>query len=91
MTQQIKGKFSYFRHTECEYFPCHENADVDNFNCLFCYCPLYVLGKDCGGDYQYTKSGRKDCSKCTFPHKRESYEKIVKRYMEIKERMNCES
>ncbi len=23
---------------------CHKNADPDDFNCLFCYCPLYALG-----------------------------------------------
>lgn len=36
--------YAYFSNRECEYFPCHKGADPENFNCLFCYCPLYVLG-----------------------------------------------
>ena len=38
-----EGKeYSYFSHKKCEFFPCHKNADPDDFNCLFCYCPLYA-------------------------------------------------
>ena len=36
-------EFSYFSHRKCEFFPCHKNADENNFNCLFCYCPLYTI------------------------------------------------
>lgn len=86
-TKQIKKAkekhYSYFRNTECEYFPCHEGTDPEQFNCMFCFCPLYMFGEKCGGAYQYTKSGRKDCSNCTFPHKRENYEQITRRYHEI--------
>ena len=32
-------EYSFFSHKNCEYFPCHETKDTDNFNCLFCYCP----------------------------------------------------
>ena len=36
-----EGKqYSFFCHKECEFFPCHETKDPENFNCLFCYCPL---------------------------------------------------
>ena len=35
--------YAYFCNRECEYFPCHKGADPENFNCLFCYCPLYVF------------------------------------------------
>ena len=42
--------YSYFSHRECEYFPCHPGADPENFNCLFCYCPLYALGDRYGRD-----------------------------------------
>jgi Zn-finger protein len=73
--------YQYFSHKECEFFPCHAGADKDNFNCLFCYCPLY-LTKDCGGAFTYTKEGVKDCSHCLFPHKRENYEKIIQKLME---------
>lgn len=78
--------YAYFQNKSCEYFPCHEGADPEDHNCLFCYCPLYVLGEDCGGQFRYTKSGRKDCGNCTFPHKRGNYEQIEKRYHEIVER-----
>lgn len=79
--------FSYFCNRECEYFPCHKGVAEEDFNCLFCYCPLYVLGDDCGGDYRYTKSGRKDCSNCSFPHRKENYRSVTGRYKEIEELM----
>ena len=81
-------KYSYFAHGECEYFPCHEGADSNNFNCLFCYCPLYVLGENCGGDFLYLDNGIKDCSRCLKPHKRENYEEIVKSFGKIVEQMS---
>ena len=71
--------YQFFCNRECEYFPCHKNADPDNFNCLFCYCPLYALGKKCGGQFRYLPNGNKDCSNCTFPHKRENYKAITSR------------
>ena len=80
-------EFSYFSHRNCEYFPCHKGADVENFNCLFCYCPLYALGKDCGGNFRMTEKGLKDCSNCLIPHKRENYGYITKRYQELVARM----
>ena len=75
--------YSYFQNRECEYFPCHKGANPDNFNCLFCYCPLYALGKKCGGNFKYTENGFKDCSACAFPHRRENYEKVVEHYKDI--------
>ena len=71
-------QYKFFQHKECEYFPCHGNADPENFNCLFCYCPLYALGDRCGGNFTYTESGIKDCSSCLRPHKRENYDSIMK-------------
>ncbi len=59
---------SFFRNTACEYFPCHEGVDESEFNCLFCYCPLYALGPHCGGNFTYTKKGVKDCTACTLLH-----------------------
>ena len=69
--------YSYFQNKQCEYFPCHENANPDNFNCLFCYCPLYALADRCGGNFRYTENGIKDCSACLKPHRKENYQKIV--------------
>lgn len=90
--QDVKGKplwadkkYSFFQNRECEYFPCHRTEDPDNFNCLFCYCPLYPLGKKCGGNCSYLPNGYKDCSACLIPHRRENYGYIVDRYMEIME------
>ena len=83
----MSQEYSYFSHKKCEYFPCHKGADPDNFNCLFCYCPLYVLGDKCGGNFRYTEKGRKDCTNCQFPHKRENYKAVPARYEDIVKQM----
>ena len=75
--------YSFFTNTACEYFPCHPVPEGTEFNCLFCYCPLYVLGRDCGGNFTYLENGRKDCSKCLLSHRRESYGDIIRRYQDI--------
>jgi Zn-finger protein len=80
-------RYSFFSHKECEFFPCHKGADPENFNCLFCYCPLYVLGRSCGGNFRYLENGIKDCSNCLLPHGRGSYSYIARRYSEIVEAM----
>ena len=66
----------FFRNVECEYFPCHKVDNSDDFNCLFCYCPLYLF-ENCGGNFFFTDKGVKDCSNCTVPHKAENYKYIV--------------
>ena len=75
---------SFFSNKDCQYFPCHETQDTENFNCLFCYCPLYALGDKCGGNFSYTDNGTKDCSKCMVPHKRDSAYYIWSKFDEIK-------
>ena len=60
---------TFFSNTDCAYFPCHSGVDEHEFNCLFCYCPLYALGPRCGGSFTYTASGIKDCSDCIALHK----------------------
>ena len=71
---------SFFKNTECSYFPCHKNINQDDFNCLFCYCPLYSKNP-CPGNPTYIKKedGRliKRCTDCVFPHKPENYQKIM--------------
>lgn len=69
--------YDFFQHKSCEYFPCHKTADPEAFSCLFCYCPLYALGAECGGNFRYTETGIKDCSHCLIPHRRENYGKIL--------------
>ena len=81
-----EGKhYSFFQNTECEYFPCHKGIKPEDFNCLFCYCPLYALGDKCGGAFTYTDKGYKNCSKCPSPHRRDNYGRIIERYAEIAE------
>ena len=75
--------YSFFQHRQCEYFPCHKGIPEDEFNCLFCYCPLYALGKACEGDCTYNSVGNKDCSECLIPHRRENFDKIISRYDDI--------
>ena len=75
--------YSFFQHRECEAFPCHKTEHPEDFNCLFCYCPLYALGEKCGGGFQYSESGIKDCSGCLFPHRRLSYGAIMDRFQEV--------
>lgn len=85
-----RGKaYAFFRHTECESFPCHPTLEPENFNCLFCFCPLYALGESCGGNFTYTTSGLKDCSDCLIPHKKDNYGYIINRFNDIVEMMKC--
>ena len=74
-----KQDHTYICNKSCAYFPCHSGADVENFNCLFCFCPLYLLGEDCGGAFAYTKDGIKDCSGCLLPHSEGGYAYIWKK------------
>ena len=79
-----EGKhYAFFCNKECEYFPCHKTNDPDNFNCLFCYCPLYALKDKCGGNFRYTEKGIKDCTNCTLPHRRDNYDYIIGKFKDI--------
>ena len=70
----MKNSTCFFRNIDCEYFPCHKVADTKNFNCMFCYCPLYHKA-DCGGNFSVLPNGIKDCTDCTRPHY--NYEAII--------------
>lgn len=72
----MSENYKFFQNKKCEYFPCHKGVNEEDFNCLFCYCPLYLLKEDCGGNFSYI-NGIKDCSKCTLPHSKNSYEYIM--------------
>ena len=82
--------YTGFTNRACEYFPCHSGVPEKDFNCLFCYCPLYALGRDCGGAYQYTPDGIKDCSGCVVPHRAENYGEIMDRLSVLQKRMQGE-
>lgn len=75
--------YRFFQNRDCEYFPCHKGVTEDEFNCLFCFCPLYALGDTCGGGFRYTPEGIKDCSACTFPHKPANYDAVCDRFEDI--------
>lgn len=77
------GNYAFFQNTKCEYFPCHKTERPEDFNCLFCYCPLFALGKKCGGNCRYSENGIKDCSACLLPHKRENYDYVTGKFQEI--------
>ena len=80
--------YSFFSNKKCEYFPCHKVSDEiaeKDFNCLFCYCPLYALGDKCGGNFKFIAGGVKDCSACGLPHSEAGYAYITRKYPEIME------
>lgn len=83
-----EGKhYAFFQNRACEFFPCHKTDKPEQFNCLFCYCPLYALGKQCGGSYRYLENGVKDCSACLLPHRKENYGRVNERFSELAELM----
>ena len=75
---------SFFQNKDCQYFPCHK-TDRDDFNCLFCYCPLYALGDRCDGNFRYTEKGIKDCTNCLIPHSPNGYDYVLAKYPLIAE------
>ncbi|NOX20418.1 MAG: metal-binding protein [Nitrospirae bacterium] len=85
LQQIVKTARSYrfYCNFSCQYFPCHK-TDSPEFNCLFCYCPMYYL--ECLGSPSFINlpDGRrvKDCSGCDFPHRPENYDTIVE-YLRI--------
>ena len=74
------NSYRFFQNRDCKFFPCHEVQDEDDFNCLFCYCPLY-LDDNCIGSPEYIITGRgqliKDCSSCLVVHSPEMYDKVI--------------
>ena len=78
--------YKFTQHKECEFFPCHPTQHPETFNCLFCYCPLYALGENCGGNYKYLENAIKDCSGCRVPHvKAKGYDHVMSKYGELME------
>lgn len=73
----MKNSHRFFENKECKYFPCHEG--VDDFNCLFCYCPLYHLENCPGNPFYKEKEGDlvKVCTNCIFPHQSVNYDTVI--------------
>lgn len=73
-----KRKALFFENRDCPYYPCHQG--IDRINCLFCYCPMYTF-PDCPGNPEWKeKDGkkRKSCAGCTFPHREENAEDVLR-------------
>ena len=71
--------YKFFCHKACEWFPCHKTKNPEEFNCLFCYCPL-ISDINCGGQFTVLNNGWKDCSACMIPHT--DYEYIVSKLIQ---------
>ncbi len=80
----------FFRNEACDYFPCHSGISREDFNCMLCYCPLYLLGRECGGDFEYTKSGVKSCMKCTRPHDPKRWDEMMEAMKNVVRRVREE-
>ena len=76
----MENSYCFYQNKACKYFPCHKVSNTENFNCMFCYCPLYTLGDRCGGNCSYTAKGIKDCSKCLIPHSPGGYDYVNERF-----------
>ncbi len=79
----MKNNYKFFQNRDCEFFPCHKIENEDSFNCLFCYCPLY-LKENCLGSPDYILNGKgqkiRDCSNCTIVHRPEMYEAVIAQF-----------
>ena len=80
-----EGSAKYFNNQSCQYYPCHKVDDGEDFNCLFCYCPLYALGEKCEGNFRYTEKGIKDCTNCMMPHSEGGYEHVMEHIGQVTE------
>ncbi len=78
----MSENYKKFQNKSCEYFPCHKNVDEEDFNCLFCYCPLYMLKDQCGGNFKIAYDV-KDCSQCTAPHGAKSYDFVMSKMKDV--------
>ncbi len=77
--------YKFVQNKECEYFPCHKVKE-ENFNCLFCYCPLYVLKEACGGNPKFLEDGTKSCMDCVSPHNGvKGYDFVMKKIQDVLE------
>lgn len=73
----MENSYRFFENKDCKYFPCHQG--LEDFNCLFCYCPMYCK-QNCLGHPEYKEiRGKviKVCTNCTFPHVPEHYDDIM--------------
>ncbi len=72
----MERSYRFYTNEACVFLPCHKTDDLENFNCLFCYCPLYMMQEKCGGNFVIGENGVKDCSLCLIPHRPNGYDYI---------------
>lgn len=76
--EPVHNSSRFFENRACAYYPCHR--DIEQINCMFCYCPMYGM-EHCPGTPEYKETnGRKlkICTNCTYPHQAEHYDAIMK-------------
>lgn len=74
------NSYRFFQNKECQYFLCHKAENEEEFNCLFCYCPLYREKKCIGNPVWFLNAKgqkMKDCSQCEVIHRPEVYDKVM--------------
>ena len=81
----MENNHKYFNNHNCKYYPCHSQSEDNNFNCLFCYCPLYHMEDQCGGNLKYVKN-TKICVECHLPHVPDYYDVIIGKLKEMRKR-----
>jgi len=76
----MENSHKFFSNKSCIHFPCHDMPEDANLNCLFCYCPLYPLGTECGGVFKWVEFENikmKLCMDCTIPHLPNNYDYVI--------------
>ncbi|MCR4955052.1 MAG: cysteine-rich small domain-containing protein [Lachnospiraceae bacterium] len=73
----MRTALPFFANRKCKYYPCHR--ELNELNCMFCYCPLYKMESCPGTPTYFEHNGKqiKDCSNCLFPHRAENYGKMM--------------
>jgi len=79
--EKMENSYRFYTNKDCQYFPCHKVENEEDLNCMFCYCPLYLM-EECGGNYRNT-GGVKDCSYCLIPHMPKGYDYINSKIVEF--------
>ena len=80
----MENAHKFFSNKDCKYFPCHTMPNNVEFNCLFCYCPLYPLGEKCNGLFKLSGEKRiKNCIGCHLPHLPEYYDVVISKLKEL--------
>jgi len=72
--------YQTYTNKECEFFPCHKGIKDEEFNCMFCYCPLYFI--ECPVNVPLLSNGLKDCMECTVTHRGKRAWIIVRKYLD---------